>query len=376
MPDILLAMVLPPRPAILACVVCVSAGSAVSAPSIDDFERAWKAAQAYKLPRGTEVAWRETTHATMTPAEVDAAIAQLGSEPRENERALLEGERWLANMGPSTSTYRLWYLGDDQFRLNEDIPNAEWSPQIDAAVNRDEGWIYASEGSVSVMDLDRPPPGRNPRIHVQKVRGLVQELIASGMGFGSPRLEVRTFDIEGDEWRAMLSLPDTDVRFRLTGYYRADPDQFVVRTGQFLAPGIPETDGQAVEFSGHRFDDALDREVAQRFVHRDAQGRTVRVSELDTLARFDPSGFGRIAAVPAPGGADPTRADRVIKRIDDYRPATAVTRTVNAAGQVVSTEPLATAVNRRGSDAWRWAGWLILPVLVGAFVLARMKRSG
>ena len=114
---------------------------------------------------------------TAPSEEIDAAIARLGAEPRETERAELEGQRWLANTGPSVSTYRLWYLSDRQFRINEDIPNAEWSPEIDAVVNGDEGWVYASDGSVSVMNFDRPPPGRNPRIHVQKIRGVVQELL-------------------------------------------------------------------------------------------------------------------------------------------------------------------------------------------------------
>ena len=369
-------MVLSSRPAILACVLSVACGAAVAAPSIEEFERSWQAARGYEIPRGTSVVWSETTHARMTSEEIDAAIARLGAEPRETERAELEGQRWLANTGPSVSTYRLWYLSDRQFRINEDIPNAEWSPEIDAVVNGDEGWVYASDGSVSVMNFDRPPPGRNPRIHVQKIRGVVQELLASGMGFGSPKLEVRSFEITDDEWRAMLSLPETEVRFRLTGFYRAENAQFVVRTGLFAAPGHPETDGQSLEYSQHTYDPALERVVAGRFVHRDAGGRIVRTSDLTSIASFDPQTFGRIAAVPSPDRDDPTRDGRRIKRIDDYRPATAVSTTLNPeTGAVVSTEPLATAVNRRGSNLWRWAGWVILPVLVGAFVIVRMKRS-
>lgn len=365
----------PPHSVIVSAVVLAVAGFASAAPTIDDFDRAWRAARNYQIPKSTEIEWRETTHPTMTAEEIDAAIARLGSEPRESERAVLEGQRWLLNAGPSVSTYHLWYLSDRQFRLNEDIPNAEWSPQIDATVNGNEGWIYASDRSVAVVDLNRPPPGRNPQVHVQKIRGVVQELLASGMGFGSPALEVRSFEMEGDEWRAMLSLPGTDVRFRLTGGYSPGGDQFVVHMGQFFAPTFPETDGQSLEYSGHSFNPELGRYIAKRFVHRDAGGAIVRSCELISIGAFDPSSFGRIAAVPSPSRADPSRPDRQIKRIDDYRPATAVSTTLDiATGAVVSNEPLASASNRQSANAWRWAGWVILPVLVGAFVVFRMKR--
>lgn len=366
----------PPHSVIVSAVVLAVAGFASAAPTIDDFDRAWRAARNYQIPKSTEIEWRETTHPTMTAEEIDAAIARLGSEPRESERAVLEGQRWLLNAGPSVSTYHLWYLSDRQFRLNEDIPNAEWSPQIDATVNGNEGWIYASDRSVAVVDLNRPPPGRNPQVHLQKIRGVVQELLASGMGLGSSKLEVRSFELDGDNWRAMLSLPNTDVRFRLSGSYSPEGDQFLVHTGQFASPSQPETDGQTVEFTEHGFDPTLNQIVAHRYVQRGGDGRIIRSSDLKSIGAFDPAGFGRIAAVPSPSRADPSRPDRQIKRIDDYRPATAVSTTLDiATGAVVSNEPLASATNRQSANAWRWAGWVILPVLVGAFVVVRMKRS-
>lgn len=366
----------PPHSVIVSAVVLAVAGFASAAPTIDDFDRAWRAARNYQIPKSTEIEWRETTHPTMTAEEIDAAIARLGSEPRESERAVLEGQRWLLNAGPSVSTYHLWYLSDRQFRLNEDIPNAEWSPQIDATVNGNEGWIYASDRSVAVVDLNRPPPGRNPRVHVDTINALKSNLLTSGMGFGMSQLEVRSFEIDQDEWRAILTLPDSGVRFRLSGYYRPENDQFVVRAGQFAAPEYPETDGKSLEYSGHEFNAALGQVVARRFVHKDRNGRPIRSIELDLLDRFDTALFAGIAAVPSPARNDPTRPERQIRRIDDYRPATAVTTTLDSdTGAVVSNEPLASVTNRQSANAWRWTGWVILPVLVAAFVVVRMKRS-
>src|SRR5512138_496739 len=181
---------------------------AAAEPTPEGFLAAWTAAREVAIPPNTKVVWTETKHARMTPEELEAAFAALPqTAPHDPALQSLRHEQWVLESGGVTSTFVLWYADDNHFRLNEDLPDANWTPQIDAVVDGEQGWSYGSDGIVSAVSLDAPPTGRDPRIHRDTIRRVWSRLFAGGMGRGSSALVLRDFRADGGAWTAALEVP-------------------------------------------------------------------------------------------------------------------------------------------------------------------------
>ena len=335
----------------------------------------WRAGRDVSVPTDTHLIWTERTFASMTSSEVEAALAALPQgAPDDPRRQALRREQWLADSGGVTSTFELWYVDNAHFRLNETLPEATWTPEIDAVVDGTEGWAYAGDGVVTAISTESPPDGRDPRIHVETIKRVRSLFLAGGMGRGSSKLELTDFSFDANTWQAAMRVPDADIRFDLTGTYETDRSAFLLERVTIHSPDYPETHGVVTTYEGHQFHEHAGRDVPRQVREIDSNERPIRELTLRSLEAFDREDFTQIAALPDPKDGDITRPDRRVKRIDDYRISAAVSQEYDEHGELTSSEVLAIPAPKHGSK-WRVAGWLMAGILIATSIGLRLKRT-
>lgn len=358
-----------------AAVVTHAAAEPTAEPTAEGFLAAWTAAREVAIPPNTKVVWTETKHPRMTPEELAAAFAALPqTAPHDPALQSLRHEQWVLESGGVTSTFVLWYADDNHFRLNEDLPDADWTPQIDAVVDGEQGWSYGSDGIVSAVSLDSAPTGRDPRIHRDTIRRVRLRLLVGGMGFGSDKLSLERFDIKEDgAWQAFMSIPDTPFRFDLIGGYNPAHNAYQLRSATITSPGFQDTDGVTAHYTGHTFEPETGTFVAQQIREVDRRGRLVAEMRLDSVESFEPSEFRRVARLPDPAGHDHTRPGRRIKRIDDYRPAAFTTTSFNESGRESGRDDLP----GRPARASNWRAWACggAGLVAAGLIVLRVRRG-
>lgn len=365
------------RPIVLVCLSAFGATlAAQTAPTQARFEGAWADARGATLPRGTHAVWTETTYPTMTQEEVDAALARIGKDPAHPERVHIESNKWLLEVGPHTTTLAFWYLDDEHFRVNEDLPKADWSPQIDAVVNGREGWVQGANGALTALDFNNTPPGvADSRTYRNRITGFNTEFVSSGLGRTASPYTVTGWSADGNAWRARIDMNNGKISFQITGGFSEEHDHIFLTRNEVVAAEEEKYIGNYTEYSGHHYNEQVGRFIPTTVEYKSASGQTERARSLVSLEPFDPDLFSSYAKVPTGDHKDPLRPDLALRRIDDFRPATAVRTEIDQTSGQAVTELLPDSRPARAGSEWRTAGWILAGVCVATLIGVRVYST-
>lgn len=353
----------------------VCASTVFAQPTQQDFEWAWKDAASMTLPKGTHASWMELVYPQMTGEEAAALLDQIGDNQAEPRWATARHAQWL-NGEPQKSEYNLWYIDDSHFRLNNDLPQAEWSPDVDAVVNGNEGWTRGANGALTALDLRNPPKTRDPRTFLSEVHGYVTNFLAGGMGRYDIS-NVAKFTINDDNrWSATLLSQDGGVKYRLDGEYKSDTEQFLILQSKIIASkDRPNSVGNTVVYKDHKPNSFIHWYMPEQVEVKNARGAVLREYRALEIKYFDPDKFDSYATLPVGDHVDPLRPDVELRRIDDFRTATATRTEIDRSSGEQSLSLLADDREFADGSYWNKIGWVAVVVIAAAFVVIQVRKG-
>ncbi len=349
-----------------------SAGVAAQ-PSRQAFESARQDALSMMLPAGTHASYIEIAYPSMTMEEAQALLERIGddySDPRWGEASqvvMLDGE-------PLRSVLNIWFLDGSHYRVNEDIPQWEGSPTVDAVVNGTEGWIRGANGALTALDLRNVPPMRDPRSVRSQVDRFVQYFLCAGVGM-FPRNTLDSFSSDEDSWSAVLRNERDGSAAKVSGRFVPDTGQFLLAEAVYFPSGTSAPSGGRTEVTGYEFDEYLQTEIPTQVLLYDSGGKKQRQFVRNFAKPFDRETFKDLARLPSGEHTDPLRPDTQLRRIDDFRTSVATRTEIDPVSGDETIEPLADNRKFAKKLSWDLVGWGVLLCLVIAFLLVRFKSK-
>ncbi len=344
-------------------------------PTRENFIAAWDDAATMTLPKGSHAAWTSTITPILGKADAEAELRGISDgDPR---RTGLQQAIWL-NGRVLESKFELWYIGRSQFRINEDTPLSESSPVTDATINEGVGWVYGADGVLTALDMTNAPPMRDPRSFLPGIDLLVSRFLNAGHGTGSAASRtflVTEFESNADSWSAEVTDVSGTTAFRLTGSYDSDREQFLTSELTISRNPLQAAVGSKTKFLEYTFVPFVQRMVPSRVVTHDQVMSTETEIRLLSLQPFDPAEFKRIARLPDTERGDSIRQGLAIRRIDDFRPASAIKTEIDPVTGSSTNSPLADPRPQRTGGFWRPLGWTLVGVITLFLIVRAAKRS-
>ena len=340
-------------------------------PTISDLEEAWKDALSMRLPKGTHATWTEEYFAQYSVEEARSIIERYGADPTNEAVREARLVIRLSETGKLVSSFSLWYVDDSHYRVNEDTPQAEWSPIVDAAVDGTTGWIHAANGVVAAVDVDNPPSGRNPRDYASEIDGFVKDFLTGGLGRVRNAV-FKNLERTGDLWHLEVTNADESLVYLLEMEYSNDHKQFMVLESRITSSTkYPDSVGSAVRHADYSYSDYLERMIPKSVVVVGSSGNTTLARHFGSASKFNSSDFASIARLPVDG--DAVRGDITLIRLDDYRGNTSLRTDFDPQTGVEETSAIADDRPLRDRFLWNNIGWFVLAVLVLTFFVVRIR---
>lgn len=346
-----------------------------SPPTRADFQSAWDDAATMTLPAGSHAEWSYTVYPKHTAREAESLLATIAEG--DPGRSSLQQAIWL-NGRPLQSDYQLWYVSDSRFRINEDTPLATWSPTTDATVNGPDGWICGANGVLTAVDLKDAPPNRDPRAFLSTIESFVDTFVNAGLATGhiaSRPLVIKEFDTDTGGWVGEISDTSGSFAYRVTGEFHPEHDQFTVTELRITNNPMESEVGSHTRFEEYIFQPTIQRRIPQRVVSIDPDGFIKSELRFKSLKSFPKEDFDRIARLPDVNAGDPVRAELKLRRIDNFRPPSAVTTEIHPETGESRVGPLADPRPGKRNLSWKPIGWITAGLLVVFIVVHNVRRS-
>lgn len=356
-------------------ILLLLAAATTAQPTRENFIAAWDDAATMTLPKGSHAAWTSTITPILGKADAEAELRGISDgDPR---RAGLQQAVWL-NGRALESKFELWYIGRSQFRINEDTPLSESSPVTDATINEGVGWVYGADGVLTALDMTNVPPMRDPRSFLPSIDLLVSRFLNAGLGSASAAnraMTVTEYESHADSWTAEIADTTGSLAFRLTGSYDTEREQFLTSELTVIRNPLQAAVGNTTKFLEYHFVPFVQRMVPSRVVTHDPVMSTETNLRLVSLEPFEPTEFKRIARLPDAESGDSIRQGLALRRIDDFRPASAVKTEIDPITGAAVNSPLADPRPQRTGGVWRPLGWTLVGVIALFLIVRAVRRS-
>lgn len=356
----------------LATLAFISAAGGQATDAESWFRQAWQDAAKPRFETfvpGTVYRWEVEWGPPPSPhraAELRKEVEGKPDHPARQELATLE--RLLALGGkPPTTSYTLWWVSENSWRLNKSDSAAEEEVArfTDVAVSARERWMHAPQ-QLTITSLTGTGRAEDLASWLQSMTADLHLLLTEGFGISRhvPH-DIESFDASETGWTAR-TLSATGIFF-FSGTWSKDGGLGAVEQVE-ASPAVPGQWGP-MRYVFSRASSSAVVEV-QTFNLPKSETSPERISRLTAVESFEVSDMSRLTKVPEAGGDDAIRGAIRVKSIHDHRSGDIVKQKIEEGAIVDERTASGEAADRR----WlRYLGVGTLLTLAGLLVYLRMR---